>query len=80
MKKPDISTDKIMAAGLVFMGAIYSIGSIFIGSPPSDALLGTLVGGLCGAIRGFAPQQKNQEEQKVENPGSDDGADIKMIK
>lgn len=62
MNKLDISTDKIIAVGLIISCNIYAVSSVILGVPASGELLGTLFGGIIGALGRWAPQQKPQEE------------------
>jgi hypothetical protein len=63
-------TNKIIATGLVAISSIYAIGSILLNTPISEAILGTVLGGLIGVLKGGDPhkdaggdtQEKGQEK------------------
>lgn len=46
-----MSTDKIIAYGLVATTIVYAIGSVILGTPISEAILGTVLGGLIGVLK-----------------------------
>ena len=47
-----MDTNKIIASGLVAICVIYAIGSIKLNTPISEAILGTVLGGLIGVLKG----------------------------
>ena len=59
----DISTDRIIAVGLVVACIIYAVGSVLLGTPISEALLGTVFGGLIGVLRN-SDQRKDAAGEK----------------
>lgn len=72
MKKPgEISTDKVIAVGLIISCNIYAFGSIYLGAPPSGELLGTLFGGIIGALGRWAPTPAKNEEQTQQSKTSE---------
>lgn len=50
-------TNKIIAAGLVAICVIYAFGSIWLNTPISEAILGTVLGGLIGVLKGGDPRK-----------------------
>lgn len=58
----EVSTDKIIAVGLIIACNIYAASSILLSSPPSGELLGTLFGGIIGALGRWAPSTPKSEE------------------
>lgn len=50
-------TNKIIAVGLVAICVIYAIGSIWLNTPISEAILGTVLGGLIGVLKGGDPRK-----------------------
>jgi hypothetical protein len=48
----NVPTDRIIAIGLVATCVIYAISSIVLSVPISEALLGTVLGGLIGVLKG----------------------------
>jgi hypothetical protein len=65
-----MDTNKILAVGLVATCVRYAIGSILLKTPISEAILGTVLGGLIGVLKGGDPhkdaggdtQEKGQEK------------------
>lgn len=49
--------NKIIAVGLVAICVIYAIGSIMLNTPISEAILGTVLGGLIGVLKGGDPRK-----------------------
>lgn len=56
----DISTDKVIAIGLVICCGIYALSTVFLGVSPSEALLGTIFGGLIGVLKGNDEKKKGE--------------------
>ncbi len=72
MKKlREISTDKIIAMGLILSCNIYAVGSVYLGASPSGELLGTLFGGIIGALGRWAPTPAKNEEQTQQSKTSE---------
>ena len=66
----ELSTDKIIAIGLVLTCNIYAASCIILSSPPSGELLGTLFGGILGALGRWAPAAEKNEDQANNNIGN----------
>ena len=61
-----IPTDRIIAIGLVVTCVIYAASSIVLGVPISEALLGTVLGGLIGVLKGNSEQRDTTPEKSSE--------------
>lgn len=68
----NITTDKIIAVGLMIIGIIYSSSSIILGIPVSETLLGTLFGGILGALGRFSRKNMQEESMKDKEDGKDE--------
>ncbi len=66
-----VSTDKIIAVGLIISCNIFAIGAIILGAPPSGELLGTLFGGIIGALGRWAPTTAKNDEQAQQSKTSE---------